>query len=52
VVILVVGVGPGAVATPINLSTMKDPALMQKLERFDNWLHRTRVARTVSCAFR
>jgi glucose 1-dehydrogenase len=30
--ILVVGVGPGAVATPINLSTMKDPALMQKLE--------------------
>ena len=29
--ILVVGVGPGAVATPINLSTMKDPALLQKL---------------------
>src|SRR5215471_884678 len=29
--ITVVGVGPGAVATPINLSTMKDPALMQKL---------------------
>jgi glucose 1-dehydrogenase len=29
--ILVVGVGPGAVATPINLSTMKDPVLMQKL---------------------
>ena len=29
--VLVVGVGPGAVATPINLSTMKDPALMQKL---------------------
>src|SRR5664279_1466010 len=25
--ILVVGVGPGAIATPINLSTMKDPAL-------------------------
>ena len=24
-------VGPGAVATPINLSTMKDPALMKKL---------------------
>ena len=24
--ILVVGVGPGAVATPINLSTMNDPA--------------------------
>ncbi len=30
--VLVVGVGPGAVATPINLSTMKDPALMQKLD--------------------
>jgi len=29
--ILVVGVAPGAVATPINLSTMKDPALMKKL---------------------
>jgi glucose 1-dehydrogenase len=29
--IRVVGVGPGAVATPINLSTMNDPALMQKL---------------------
>jgi glucose 1-dehydrogenase len=29
--ILVAGVGPGAVATPINLSTMKDPALMNKL---------------------
>ena len=29
--ILVVGVGPGAVATPINLSTMKDPVLMGKL---------------------
>jgi glucose 1-dehydrogenase len=29
--ILVVGVGPGAVATPINLSTMKDPALLKKL---------------------
>jgi len=27
----VVGVGPGAVATPINLSTMNDPALMAKL---------------------
>ena len=50
-VILVV-VGPGAVATPINLSTMKDPAPMQKLKRFDNWLHRIRVAPTVSCAFR
>src|SRR5262249_16175597 len=29
--ILVVGVGTGAVATPINLSTMKDPVLMKKL---------------------
>lgn len=30
--ILVVGVGPGAVATPINASTMKDPTLMKKLD--------------------
>jgi glucose 1-dehydrogenase len=30
--ILVVGVAPGAVATPINLSTMNDPVLMQKLD--------------------
>jgi glucose 1-dehydrogenase len=29
--ILVVGVGPGAVATPINLTTMHNPALMAKL---------------------
>jgi glucose 1-dehydrogenase len=29
--ILVVGVGPGAVATPINLSTMNDPMLLKKL---------------------
>jgi glucose 1-dehydrogenase len=29
--ILVVGVGPGAVATPINASTMNDPALLAKL---------------------
>jgi len=29
--ILVVGVGPGAVATPINLTTMQDPTLLQKL---------------------
>jgi len=29
--ITVVGVGPGAVATPINLSTMNDPALLTKL---------------------
>jgi glucose 1-dehydrogenase len=27
----VVGVGPGAVATPINLTTMNDPALLAKL---------------------
>jgi glucose 1-dehydrogenase len=30
--ILVVGVAPGAVATPINQVTMKDPILMQKLD--------------------
>ena len=30
--ILVVGVGPGAVATPINLSTMNDPVAMKKLD--------------------
>jgi len=30
--VLVAGVGPGAVATPINLSTMKDPMLMKKLD--------------------
>jgi glucose 1-dehydrogenase len=30
-----VGVGPGAVATPINLSTMNDPALMGEAERRD-----------------
>ena len=29
--ILVVGVGPGAVATPINRATMDDPALLKKL---------------------
>jgi glucose 1-dehydrogenase len=29
--ILVVGVGPGAVATPINLVTMKDPELLARL---------------------
>jgi len=29
--ILVVGVGPGAVATPINLATMQDPVLLKKL---------------------
>jgi len=30
--VLVVGVGPGAVATPINLTTMKEPALLAKLD--------------------
>jgi len=30
--ILVIGVGPGAVATPINRSTMQNPAAMQKLD--------------------
>jgi glucose 1-dehydrogenase len=30
--ILVVGVGPGAVATPINLGTMNDPSLLKKLD--------------------
>ena len=30
--VLVVGVGPGAVATPINLATMQDPSLMKKLD--------------------
>jgi glucose 1-dehydrogenase len=30
--ILVVGVGPGAVATPINLVTMNDPGLLKKLD--------------------
>ncbi|HLN15413.1 MAG TPA: glucose 1-dehydrogenase [Acidimicrobiales bacterium] len=31
--ILVVGVGPGAVATPINVSTMNDPAKLQQLDK-------------------
>jgi glucose 1-dehydrogenase len=30
--ITVVGVGPGAVATPINVSTMNDPVKMEKLD--------------------
>jgi len=30
--ILIVGVGPGAVATPINTTTMQDPALLKKLD--------------------
>jgi glucose 1-dehydrogenase len=40
--ILVVGVGPGAVATPINLSTMDDPA---KLKRLDAAIPLGRMAR-------
>jgi glucose 1-dehydrogenase len=40
--ILVVGVGPGAVATPINLSTMNDPTLLKKL---DNAIPLGRMAR-------
>lgn len=40
--ILVVGVGPGAVATPINLGTMNDPALLKKL---DNAIPLGRMAR-------
>jgi glucose 1-dehydrogenase len=30
--VLVVGVAPGAVGTPINVGTMKDPALMKRLD--------------------
>jgi glucose 1-dehydrogenase len=30
--ILIVGVGPGAVATPINTSTLNDPVLLKKLD--------------------
>jgi glucose 1-dehydrogenase len=30
--VLVVGVGPGAVATPINTGTMDDPTLLKKLD--------------------
>jgi glucose 1-dehydrogenase len=40
--ILVVGVGPGAVATPINLATMNDPA---KLARLDATIPLGRMAR-------
>ena len=40
--ITVVGVGPGAVATPINLSTMKDPA---KLAQLDSAIPLGRMAR-------
>jgi glucose 1-dehydrogenase len=40
--ILVVGVGPGAVATPINLGTMNDPVLLKKL---DNAIPLGRMAR-------
>ncbi|HEY1662997.1 MAG TPA: glucose 1-dehydrogenase [Verrucomicrobiae bacterium] len=40
--ILVVGVGPGAVATPINLTTMQNPEL---LKRLDNAIPLGRMAR-------
>lgn len=40
--ILVVGVGPGAVATPINLATMNDP---QKLARLNAAIPLARMAR-------
>ena len=40
--ILVVGVGPGAVATPINLATMNDPA---KLAQLNNAIPLGRMAR-------
>ena len=30
--VLVVGVGPGAIATPINVSTMEDPEKMKTLD--------------------
>jgi glucose 1-dehydrogenase len=40
--ILVVGVGPGAVATPINLSTMQDP---EKLRTLDNAIPQGRMAK-------
>jgi glucose 1-dehydrogenase len=40
--VLVVGVGPGAVATPINVSTMDDPA---KLSRLDAAIPLGRMAR-------
>jgi glucose 1-dehydrogenase len=34
---LVVGVGPGAMATPINLSTMRDPELMKNSTPQSRW---------------
>lgn len=40
--ILVVGVGPGAVQTPINLSTMEDPT---KLKRLNSAIPLGRMAR-------
>jgi len=40
--ILIVGIGPGAVATPINLSTMTDPG---KLARLDAAIPLGRMAR-------
>ena len=45
--ILVIGVGPGAVATPINTSTMQDPALLAKL---NNAIPLGRMARSEEIA--
>ncbi len=48
--ILVVGVGPGAVATPINLSTMDDPAKLAKLNAaipLGRMAHPEEIARVV-----
>jgi glucose 1-dehydrogenase len=45
--ILIVGVGPGAVATPINLATTNDPA---KLARLDAAIPLGRMARPVEIA--
>jgi len=45
--ILVIGVGPGAVSTPINTSTMQDPALLAKL---NNAIPLGRMARSEEIA--
>jgi glucose 1-dehydrogenase len=50
--ILVVGVGPGAVATPINRATMANPAEMARLDarsRWDVWHSRTRSPTWSAC---
>ena len=52
--ILVVGVGPGAVATPINLSTMKDPAKLARLDAaipLGAWRGRRAASCTAALAF-